>query len=343
MTRTKTTTSKSEIPVNLPEDIKQFISDIVSEQTAIFLREFEEMKSELHTLKVLCGELKESNRKLNDALSKTNAIDHSHNDSLNTDELNSSAGTVIETTQQNPKKIENTVQENINIDSQNEWRHVHRRRRASRTRRRSDQIVGTSNAATNDDFAGATKRLWIYVGKCKPDSTVTGVRSYLERKSPGYNFNVVQLNTKGYYRSYRVDADVKLRDAIYTSDYWPSYHFYRPPRPNRLHLDNQDNIIIIVKIRKFSLRGLLKNSLLIFGSNVGSKTEWRSSSANQVAFLWARTLPMDSAIKLLNKYGILEQCINYALRLTSLILHSSCARIYQTRNIGRLFGTCLGN
>ncbi|XP_050517357.1 intraflagellar transport protein 172 homolog [Diabrotica virgifera virgifera] len=36
------------------------------------------------------------------------------------------------------------------------------------------------------------------------------------------------------------------------------------------------------------------------------------NAANQVAFLWARTLHIDSAIKLLNKYGILEPCINYA-------------------------------
>lgn len=35
-------------------------------------------------------------------------------------------------------------------------------------------------------------------------------------------------------------------------------------------------------------------------------------AAEQVAFLWANTLPIDSAIKLLNKYGILDACINYA-------------------------------
>nr|CAI5836496.1 unnamed protein product [Callosobruchus analis] len=120
--------------------------------------------------------------------------------------------------QENSDKSE---KENINTNNQNEWKHVRQRRGANRTRRRGDQIVGTSNVETNDGFAGAPKRLWIYMGKCKPDSTVNGVRSYLERKSPGYNFNVVQLNTKGYYRLYRVDADVKLRDAIYTPDYWP--------------------------------------------------------------------------------------------------------------------------
>lgn len=36
------------------------------------------------------------------------------------------------------------------------------------------------------------------------------------------------------------------------------------------------------------------------------------TAANQVAFLWAKTLPIDSATKLLNKYGILETSVNYA-------------------------------
>ncbi|KAL1502378.1 hypothetical protein ABEB36_007525 [Hypothenemus hampei] len=43
-----------------------------------------------------------------------------------------------------------------------------------------------------------------------------------------------------------------------------------------------------------------------------AKQNGGNTAANQVAFLWARTLPIDSAIKLLNKYGILEPCINYA-------------------------------
>ncbi|CAG9856074.1 unnamed protein product [Phyllotreta striolata] len=43
-----------------------------------------------------------------------------------------------------------------------------------------------------------------------------------------------------------------------------------------------------------------------------AKQNGGGNAANQVAFLWARTLHIDSAIKLLNKYGILEQSINYA-------------------------------
>lgn len=43
-----------------------------------------------------------------------------------------------------------------------------------------------------------------------------------------------------------------------------------------------------------------------------AKQNGGATAGNQVAFLWARTLPIDSAIKLLNKYGILDTCIDYA-------------------------------
>lgn len=43
-----------------------------------------------------------------------------------------------------------------------------------------------------------------------------------------------------------------------------------------------------------------------------AKQSGGSAAANQVAFLWARTLSIDSAIKLLNKFGLLEACVDYA-------------------------------
>lgn len=43
-----------------------------------------------------------------------------------------------------------------------------------------------------------------------------------------------------------------------------------------------------------------------------SKQNGGPNAAKQVAFLWASTLSIDSAIKLLNKYGILEACVDYA-------------------------------
>lgn len=43
-----------------------------------------------------------------------------------------------------------------------------------------------------------------------------------------------------------------------------------------------------------------------------AKKEGGVNSGKQVAFLWARTLRGDAAVKLLNKFGLLEQCIDYA-------------------------------
>ncbi|KAK8378095.1 hypothetical protein O3P69_018808 [Scylla paramamosain] len=43
-----------------------------------------------------------------------------------------------------------------------------------------------------------------------------------------------------------------------------------------------------------------------------AKQQGGASAGKQVAFLWARTLRGDAAVKLLNKFGLLEQCIDYA-------------------------------
>lgn len=40
-----------------------------------------------------------------------------------------------------------------------------------------------------------------------------------------------------------------------------------------------------------------------------------SVAAIQVAFLWAKSLPVESGIKLLNKYGILESAIDYSCEI----------------------------
>ncbi|CAG9816108.1 unnamed protein product [Phaedon cochleariae] len=53
--------------------------------------------------------------------------------------------------------------------------------------------------------------------------------------------------------------------------------------------------------------GMWEEAYRVAKQNGGGPT-----AAHQVAFLWARSLPIDSAVKLLNKYGILEACVNHA-------------------------------
>lgn len=43
-----------------------------------------------------------------------------------------------------------------------------------------------------------------------------------------------------------------------------------------------------------------------------AKTGGGEQAGQQVAFLWAKSLGGDSAVKLLSKFGLLDTCINYA-------------------------------
>ena len=43
-----------------------------------------------------------------------------------------------------------------------------------------------------------------------------------------------------------------------------------------------------------------------------AKNAGGATAAKQVAYLWAKSLGGDSAVKLLNKFGLLEAAIDYA-------------------------------
>ena len=43
-----------------------------------------------------------------------------------------------------------------------------------------------------------------------------------------------------------------------------------------------------------------------------AKSHGGATAANQVAYLWAKTLGGESAVKLLTKFGLLEAAVNYA-------------------------------
>ena len=47
-----------------------------------------------------------------------------------------------------------------------------------------------------------------------------------------------------------------------------------------------------------------------------AKAEGGTNAANQVAYLWAKSLGGDSAVKLLTKFGLLEAAIDFATKNT---------------------------
>ncbi|KAG5875486.1 hypothetical protein JTB14_019580 [Gonioctena quinquepunctata] len=72
-----------------------------------------------------------------------------------------------------------------------------------------------------DDFGASPRRLWLYVGRCKPSSTPEAIKKYLEKRSPGHEFEVSKLNSMGRNLSYRIEADLELEKTLYTPSHWP--------------------------------------------------------------------------------------------------------------------------
>lgn len=83
-------------------------------------------------------------------------------------------------------------------------------------------IFGNGRVQTSDGFAATPRNIWLYVGRCKADTTVDDVRNYLNSKTPNYTFDIVKLDTKGPNSSFRVGADPSLENVLYDADFWPS-------------------------------------------------------------------------------------------------------------------------
>lgn len=86
-------------------------------------------------------------------------------------------------------------------------------------------VIGT-NAHADDDpesfFEAPTPRLWLYVGRCRAGTTESQVINYLNKKIPHHTFEVVKLKSQGINQSYRVAADMALREQLYDPSFWPT-------------------------------------------------------------------------------------------------------------------------
>ncbi|XP_071532014.1 intraflagellar transport protein 172 homolog [Panulirus ornatus] len=71
-----------------------------------------------------------------------------------------------------------------------------------------------------------------------------------------------------------------------------------------------------------------------------AKQEGGTSAGKQVAFLWARTLRGDAAVKLLNKFGLLEQCIDYACESMQFEFAFELARIAMKQKVPDIHYRC---
>nr|CAI5817665.1 unnamed protein product [Callosobruchus analis] len=206
----------------LNSDLRSLIDAIVSENTNKLLIEIQALRQEVVELK------------------QQLSIKYEHLPSPDVrEDLDSSSETVIDL--KNEIEIENK-NEKVQYKQGNTSSNTIRTRKMQKwpISGTSDAVVGTASVSTtNSNFAGAPRKLWIYVGKCLPNSTEEAVRRHLEEKLPEHNFNVVKLNSKGTYSSYRVEADLGLKDELYAPSFWPSGVIVKRFKfPRNIHIRN---------------------------------------------------------------------------------------------------------
>lgn len=130
-----------------------------------------------------------------------------------------------------PKILNHNISENNNFrvaNNRRSYRNKHNngqtaKNKAINSKNNKRYIVGNGNSS--DGFEGSDDRkIWLYVGKCKPSTTKTSIATFLEKKHPNSKFDVVDLNSKGNSKSFRVSTDnVELFDDLYNPNNWPKH------------------------------------------------------------------------------------------------------------------------
>ncbi|KAG5885381.1 hypothetical protein JTB14_038108 [Gonioctena quinquepunctata] len=74
--------------------------------------------------------------------------------------------------------------------------------------------------------------VWLYVGRCKSQATAEKVRSYLVKKSTGYDFEVTKLNKA---------ASIQLKDILYEPSHWPNKVLVKAISVSEKHFETRQN------------------------------------------------------------------------------------------------------
>lgn len=206
------------------DEVKLIIEQTLQEHTNILLNEIKSLKQEVTDLKQSnidmvrllttgkCFQQVSDNE--NAFISRRNQLDL--NSSI---ETTSSSDTIVEVQSFSEKSVNNKKHQHTNTTQKHPHKNAHAT--AKYSGRMQNVIVGTSSADTTEEFSASNRRLWLYVGRCKPNSRPEHIKAYLEKRSPGHTFEVTKLPSLGRNSSYRVEADLELQDVLYTPSHWP--------------------------------------------------------------------------------------------------------------------------
>lgn len=95
-------------------------------------------------------------------------------------------------------------------------------------------IIGTGKP--ENDFMGAPRNAWIYIGRVKSDITEEKVSKYLKSKHPNSAFICEKLPSKGPYAAFKIGIEFQLLETIMDPNFWPTnvtvrrFNFFRRSR-----------------------------------------------------------------------------------------------------------------
>lgn len=211
-TRSSTKTVQAEVLHISKKELQDIISNAINVSTEKLLMEMQLLKSEIQQLKdIQYGIRNERNVNIENIVNDNTA---DRDSSLHVSVL--SPDTIVDNTKTQTGPIEQQtkiVKQPPKIRKRNDQ---HKQRSIAST---YAGVVGTKSNTTGQLMSNS--KLWIYVGRCKAESTAEDVKSYLELNSPGHKFEVEKLESKGKNTSYKVEADLSLKEELYSSTYWP--------------------------------------------------------------------------------------------------------------------------
>lgn len=128
------------------------------------------------------------------------------------------------------KNTENTHTE-YNNRTDGTWQTVERKKRPSTV------IRGTAEKVETSTLAAADRLAWLYVGRCRSETTEQDITEYLRQKMPSHRFFVNEIkkheSNQNINKSFRVGVEFLLLTELMKPEFWPKnivirkYQFFR--------------------------------------------------------------------------------------------------------------------
>lgn len=193
-------------------DFRALFSELMQEHTKDLLKEIQTLKDEVKNLNKKLAETDTFARETKKLPKERKIISRTDGNALN--------GNIVQQKIENYEKIENETHKNMLTKGKKE-------------NEKFTKYIYGSNTSSSDEFTGRERKLWLYIGRCKTGTAELHVKKYLEKKCPGKQFEVFALPSKGTNVSFRIGADISLKDQLYDPQFWPEnilvkkYIFFR--------------------------------------------------------------------------------------------------------------------